>query len=204
MNMEEILKKIIEAIETIVSDVPESKEKKSSNPVARSREICNKAATKAAITSGSLAIPPGPAGLITILPDLIVVWKIQSQMVADIAGTFGKKANLSKEQMIYCLFKHAGGQVVRDIVVRAGERLLVRKTTLRALKQILQKIGVRITQRIAGKVLSRFIIIAGAILMAAYAYYDTIQVSKTSIDFFKHEIVNENDSEPPAAVAVRK
>jgi hypothetical protein len=75
---------------------------------------------------------------------------------------------------------------------------------LRALKQILQKIEVRITQRIAGKVLSRFIIIAGAILMAAYAYYDTIQVSKTSIDFFKHEIVNENDSEPPAAVAVRK
>lgn len=70
----------------------------------RSQQIAMLAGAQAATVSGTLALPPGPLGMLTIVPDLLAVWKIQAQMVADIAGAFGKNAHLSQEQMLYCLF----------------------------------------------------------------------------------------------------
>jgi hypothetical protein len=151
--------------------------------------------------SGGLALPPGPIGYLTILPDLYGIWKIQAQMVADIAGAFGKTGYLSREQMLYCLFRHAAAQAVRDIVVRVGERILIRRPTLRVAQQLSQRIGARITQRLAGNAISRWLPIVGALGVGAYAYYDTGQVADTAIDLFRHEIDleaqrNEDDEQP--------
>src|ERR1700726_2858348 len=142
-----------QALERFISNVPKTDEHKSDDPVARARTIANTAAARAALISGGLAIPPGPLGLVTVIPDLIAIWKLQAQMVADIAGCFGKTAFLTREQMIYCLFKHAAAQLVRDLVTRLGERVLVRRVSLRAMQDTLQKIAGRVTQRIIGKAL---------------------------------------------------
>jgi DNA-binding NtrC family response regulator len=39
---------------------------------------------------------------------------------------FGKTATLSPEQMLYCLFRHGAGHLLKDVVARVGERVLVR------------------------------------------------------------------------------
>src|ERR1035437_694366 len=134
--------RLSETILEIVSSVPPSTEPASSDPKDRARRIANAAAAKAAMVSGGAALPPGPLGRLTILPDLILVWKIQRQMVADIAATFGKASLLTREQMIYCLFRHAASHVVRELVVRVGERVLVKRATLRVIQNILRRIGV--------------------------------------------------------------
>jgi hypothetical protein len=107
------------------------------------------------MTSGALALPPGPAGLITILPDLVAVWRIQAQMVADIAGAFGKAAVLSRAQMLYCLFRHSAAQAVRDLLVRFGERQLFQRAAAR--------VGVRVAQRTIAKSVSRWLPIVGVV-----------------------------------------
>ena len=109
-------------------------------------------------------------------------------MVADMAGTYGKQASLTREQMIYCLFRHSAAQAVRDLVVRVGERVLVRRVSLHALQTIGQKIGIRITQRALGKGISRWLPIVGALGVGAYGYYDTGQVAQTAIELFEREI----------------
>jgi hypothetical protein len=96
-------------------------------------------------------------------------------MVADIAGIFGNKAVLTREQMIYCLFRHTAAQAVRDLVVRIGERYLVRHVSVRAFQGIARKVGVTITQQAIGKGVSRWLPIVGAVGVGAYAYYDTSQ-----------------------------
>jgi hypothetical protein len=126
--------------------------------------------------------------LLTILPDLYAIWKIQGQMVADIAGAYGKKGYLNREQMLYCLSRHAAAQALRDIAVRLGERILIRRPALRGGQRILQRIGVRITQRIAGTAIVRWLPLVGALGVGAYAYYDTGQVADTAIDLFRREI----------------
>lgn len=179
---------LTKAVLDLISTVPSTSEPRADDPEARTRSIANTAAAKAAVVSGGLSLPPGPLGMLTILPDLITIWKIQSQMIADIAGAFGKKAMLTREQMLYCLFKHAASQAVRDLVIRVGERVIVRRPTFLILQNILRRIGMGITQRVAGKSIGRWLPIIGAIGVGAYAYYDTAQVGLTTIKLFEMEI----------------
>jgi len=182
------LPKIQASLTELISYVPKTSEPKNVNPAVRSKQIISSAAMRAAMVAGGLAIPPGPLGLLTILPDLFAIWRIQAQMVADIAGAFGKELFLGKEQMLYCLFKQAGSQIVRDLVARVGERLLIRRASLRVAQKILQRIGIRVTQRITARVISRWIPVVGATGIAAYAYWDTKKVGETTIDFFSQDI----------------
>src|SRR3954471_22451642 len=115
------------AIMRALAQIPSTRVTRGDHPAARAHAIAQAAALKAAAISGPLSIPPGPAGWLTIIPDLAMVWKIQSQMVADIAGAFGKESALAQEQMLYCLFRHAAAHSVRGLAVRSGERLLVRR-----------------------------------------------------------------------------
>lgn len=181
--------KIYGAIERFISNVPETDEGKSKKPKDRARLIVNTAAAKAALISAGLALPPGPLGIMTIIPDLLAIWRLQAQMVADIAGTFGKEAFLTREQMLYCLFRHAAAQAVRDLVVRTGERVLVQRVSLRAIQQVIKKIVPRITQRLIGRTISRWFPVIGSLGIGAYAFYDTAQVGETAIDLFQRKIV---------------
>lgn len=105
------LNKLYKALERLISNIPTTDENASKDAHARAHSIVNAAAAKAAFVSGGLALPPGPLGFATIIPDLIAIWKIQAQMVADIAGAFGKTACLTREQMLYCLFKQNRSRV---------------------------------------------------------------------------------------------
>jgi hypothetical protein len=185
---ENAVNKIAEAILDFVGKVPKPEEHKSPTPSQRARTVANAAAAKAALAAGTLALPPGPLGWLTILPELVTVWKIQAQMVADIAAVYGKRSALSREQMLYCLFRHLAAQAVRDLVVRVGERFLIRRPALHVLQLIAQKIGMRISQRAITKGFTRWLPVVGALGVSAYSYYDTGQVAATAIELFEQDI----------------
>lgn len=180
--------RIGQALLDLVGRIPPTREHTRSKPHQAAREAASSAAARAALAAGSLALPPGPLGWITLLPELLTVWKIQSQLVADIAAIYGRSATLNREQMLYCLFKHAASQAVRDLVVRAGERYLVRTASINMLKTIARAIGARWTERTIGRGLSRWLPVVGALGVGAYAYYDTVQVATTAIDLFEREM----------------
>jgi uncharacterized protein (DUF697 family) len=192
VNAPEQSSAITRALLDLVSRVPTSSEPVNEHPRTRAREIANRAAGKAAAISGALALPPGPLGLATILPDLLAVWRVQQTMVADIAAVFGKSAFLGRETMIFCLFKQGSAALMRDLIARAGERYLIRRTALKSIEQLLERIGVRVTQRVMGKSLSRLVPIAGAVVVGTYAYRDTAQVATNSIELFSRELQLEN------------
>ena len=187
-----LLGKITNLLMGLFSETPLSDESHCRSPRERARKLALEASLKAAGVSGSLAIPPGPVGMLTVLPDLAVVWRIQRQLVADIASCYGKTAQLGKEQMLYCLFKHAAGQIVRDMVVRVGERVLIKRASVLVMQRMLRRIGVVVTERVVGRTISRWLPIVGAVGIGAYAFYDTAQVAKTSISLFESHV----DAEP--------
>jgi hypothetical protein len=154
----------------------------------RAQELTFAAASQAGAVAGALALPPGPLGLLTIIPDLVAVWNIQRQLVADIAACYGKTAELRRETMVYCLFRHAAAQVVRDLLVRLGTRVLLRQASVATMERSLQRIGVAISHRTIGRGLSRWVPIAGAVGVGAYAFYDTLQVGNTARELFENEI----------------
>lgn len=171
----------------IAGHVPQSNCTPSEQPQVDSLKLANVAARNAAFTAGSLSLPAGPMGWLTLIPELVAVWKIQAQMVSDIAAVFGQTASLGGEQMLYCLFRHTAAQAVRDLVVRVGERLVVKRTTIQALQRIAAAIGIKVAQRTLGKALSRWVPVLGAVGVGGYAYYDTNQVAKAALELFSNE-----------------
>lgn len=184
-----IVEQIASSLQPIVTRVPRSAEEVSPDPVQRAKSLTLQASVKSALVSGTLAIPPGPIGMVTILPDLLTIWKIQRQLVSDIAAANGKSSLLGSTEMIYCLFRHAASHAVRELVVRVGERVVVRRATLRATQRVLRRVGVSVTQRAAGRTISRWIPVARVLGIGGYAFYDTTRVGKTAMAFFQKDLV---------------
>jgi hypothetical protein len=184
----ELLDKLFGILFKVIHEIPTSTEKETSEALIRSRKLISGASFKAAAISGALALPSGPLGWLTILPDLAAIWRLQAQMVADIGGAFGKKGKLTEESMIYCLFRHATAQVVRDLVTRMAERVVVQRGSLRAAENVLESIGIKLVHRVARGGLWRLLPAIGALAVAGYAYYDTDQVGQTAIEFFRKDI----------------
>ena len=180
---------VAKAILEFVSRIPESDVPRIKGDAAEEcRRLAASAAQKAAITAGTLALPPGPLGWLTVLPELVAIWRIQGQLVSDIAAAYGKTPKLGREQMLWCLFRHTAAQAFRDVAIRVGDRLVFRTTATSVLQRLAGRIGVSVSKRAVGKGISRWLPVVGALGVGAYAYYDTGQVAKTAIDLFSGEI----------------
>ena len=167
-------------IERVIADVPAPRTHAVPDATSAAERIARSAAQKAALVSGSLALPPGPLGLVTVLPDLYLIWKVQRQMVADIFALHGRSAELTRTHMLYYLFRHMASQVLRDFAVRAGQRVVIEQLSSGALRSTLSMLGATVTRRLAGTAASRWVPLAGAAAVGAYAYWDTLQVARTA------------------------
>lgn len=199
-DKKETLKKISEKASTLlfelITDIPGSLYTPIQNPDDKARLLAQRAAWKSATVSTSLSIPAGITGILTAIPDIAAIWKIQAQLVADIAASYGKLALLSREAMIWCLFRHSAAQLLRDIAVRTGSRIIVQKLSATAIKAILAKIGASISSKLLGKTLLRAIPAIGALGNGAYAFYDTLEVGKTAAAYFRALADQEKDEKP--------
>ncbi|MFZ4481337.1 MAG: hypothetical protein ACOYNZ_15750 [Rhodoferax sp.] len=182
-----------DAIMKLISAVPSSAETNSATPDARAKLLARNAARVSASISGGAAMAPGPLGMLTILPDIVGVWKVQAQMVSDIAATFGKTGTLTRQHMVYCLFKHSAAQLLRDVIVREGARYLVLPVTMQMMRGLVSKIGIKVGERSFGKAVARYAPVVGALGVGAYAYYDTKKVAETAIALFSSEMVVQNE-----------
>ena len=187
--------RIAQAVLDFVSQVPASRIGHSTDPDSEARKLATRAAQRAALAAGSLALPPGPLGWLTLLPELVAIWKIQGQMVSDIAAAYGRHATLGREQMLWCLFRHTAAQAFRDLVVRMGDRLVFRRMSHGVAQRVARQVGAKITQRTLNKGISRWLPVIGALGVGAYAYYDTGQVAQTAIEMFESEIAMDDDAD---------
>lgn len=176
------------ALHKVFVEIPLSDESLARDPKRRSELIGRIASVKAAAVSGSLALPSGPAGLLTIVPDLYLLWKLQGQMVSDIAAAYGKTAYLTREGMIYCVFKHGAAQLVRDLAVRTGQQLLVRRASAELLRQLLQRLGIHLSERLAARIASRWVPIVGSVGVGAFAFRDTSRIARTAVEMFEGNV----------------
>ena len=186
--MPALRQKVGESILKAVLEIPTSNETCVEAAQARAQALGRAAARQASLIAGSLALPPGVLGWLTLVPELVGVWRVQAQMVSDIAAVYGKSAHLGRDQMIYCLFKHVSAQLFRDLVVRVGERVVMRVASLGLIKTLAKTLGVKITQKVIGTGITRFVPVIGAIGVGTYAYLDTLQVAKTAMELFSSEI----------------
>jgi hypothetical protein len=176
----------------LVATAPEPDVTPSPRPRDAAARVIDGAASKAALAAGAMALPIGPLGWATIAPEMLAVWRIQRQLVADVAALYGRSAELGPSQMLWCLFRHTAAQALRDLSVRVGERVLVRPAAQAVLRSVATAVGVQLGQQAAGRMLSRWVPLVGAAGVGAYAYWDTRQVGRAALALFEHEGVIDN------------
>jgi len=76
-------------------------------------------------------------------------------------------------------------------VARVGTRYMVKRAGLEVVRRVLKRVGIRISQQVLGKSITRFIPLIGAAAVAGYAYYDTTKVGGTAAELFSREIDRE-------------
>ena len=177
--------KAVNLIFELITEIPDSLHSATDDPDAKVKLLVQQASLKAATVSATLSIPAGLTGILTAIPDIAAIWRIQAQLVADVAATYGKLAVLTREAMVWCLFRHSAASLLRDLAVRTGSRIVVQKLSSTALKKIIEKIGLKISSSLVSKTILRAIPAIGAIGNGAYAYYDTTEVGKTAAAYFK-------------------
>lgn len=154
---------------------------------ASPEQLIKTASLKAAAVSGALSLPAGALAVLTLLPDLVAVWKIQVQLVADLAAVNGKSAQLTRETMLFCLFgKDAFAS--EDLVVRIGQRYVFRRSSQKVFESFLGKIGLRIGRSLLGERVTRWIPFVGAAVIAHYSFSDTAKVGRTASELFSSAI----------------
>lgn len=179
---------IADTVLDLIMSVPHSNHTASNQPASATQQVARRARTKAAAVAGTLALPVGPMGWLTILPELLMVWRIQAQMVADIAAVHGAPPP-SREQLLVCLFRHSAGQAVQDLVARVGDRWVVLEASSAVLRRAAKSIGVRLSQRAAVRGASRWLPVMGAIGVGTYVWQDTRKVAETAARLFGGEII---------------
>ena len=184
-KMDKIKEKLSTLLFELITDIPESLYSPTENSDQKVKRLTRNAAWKASTVSATLSVPAGVTGVLTSIPDIAAVWRIQAQLVSDIAATYGKFAMLSREAMVWCLFRHSAAQLVRDIAVRTGSRIVMQKLSVAALEALLRKIGLKVSTRFIGKVAMHAIPAIGALGNGAYTFYDTYEVGKTAATYFK-------------------
>lgn len=152
------------------------------------QELVQNASFKSGLISATCSLPPGPLGILSILPELLFVYRIQGHLILDIAALYGKEVQVTKELLLYCLFKHGGAHVFRKIIEESSLKILIRPTTVRVFQTMLEKLGLMISKSILRKQFARWIPIGGAVVTGTFAYYDTKRVGKTAMDLFSKEI----------------
>ncbi len=138
--------------------------------------------------SAALSIPGGVTGLITVLPEITAIWRLQSQMITNIAALHGQTHLVTREQMLYCMFRQMGFGLVKEYVFQRGGVYLVRKMSDQAFSAVLQKLSRGLITRQGTRMAGKIIPLVGSISAGALSYYDTFRVGKNARRLYSHEI----------------
>ena len=168
----------------LVTDIPEPLSKPSPEPEKAARRLIRSACLKASAVSATLSIPAGIAGIAAALPDMVAVWKIQAQLVSDIALTYGKVAILNRESMMLCLFRHSAAHLLKDLMIHTGSKVIVHKLSTTAFKKTVEKISLKISSRFIRRITLKALPALGALGNGALSCWDTAQVGKTALAYF--------------------
>lgn len=195
----EISKKMTQPIMDLITKFFRSKvddfSKASNRPsFYEAQSIVDAYALKCASVSGLASLAPGPLGMLTIVPDLIIVLRLQTEMLAKLSVAYNKEKAISKELVLFMLFQSVGVTGISFVVVKSTQ-VIVKRASARLLQRIITMMGGRVLQRTAGQAVARWIPGLGAAAMAIWVRYMTRKIGNEAINLLSKDIIFEGEYE---------
>ena len=151
-------------------------------------ELMARASWKAFAIGTAAAIPPGPLGWATILPEMASVTKIQINLIYDIAEHYKQRGKLNKTLVMMIFANEAGIEVGMELVERVGKKLVIRALGSKLLRPIVTKIGARLGVRITQRMIGRWVPVVLAPAFGAFSKKMTTQIGKECVKLFQEDL----------------
>jgi|ERR1035437_3987818 uncharacterized tellurite resistance protein B-like protein len=143
-----------------------------------------------AIISGSLAIIPGWGSAVASLPELVVLFKNQSEMIYDIGVAHNQESKISSELVLQILISSVSPMGYELGMVQGG-KFLIKRSSLRVMQSICKAFGARVLQQTIKSALPRMIPIVGSAILGSWSHFTTKKIGKEAINIFEKEIIEE-------------
>ena len=149
-------------------------------------EMIKVASWKAFALSTVSGLAPGPAGWVTILPEIIAVTKIQINLVYAIAKHYGQSSRFNSGTVVL-IFANEAGIATRGVVAKVGERLIVRVISSKAVEALSRRIGVKIGARITQRIVGRWVPVVLAPVFGAFSKSMTTRIGREAVKLFSSD-----------------
>ena len=154
-------------------------------------KIINQYSQKNMVLAAATSIIPGPFGILGSIPELLLNFNNQMNMIYDLSCATGKENFINKDILLDIPIAAFGGNTnlsnIQDNsidLMSSSENILLEKATI---------LGRSIIDRTLKKSIVQFIPVAGPILMGTWAKMTTNKISKGSLNFLSnHETYSEN------------
>ncbi len=137
------------------------------------------------ILATTASIVPGPFGVLSAIPELLLNFKNQMSMIYDLGCANGKENFISKDILLDIPISVFGGntnlsqiQSSQTELIDSPESVLIEKSLA---------LGESIIERTLKKSIVQFIPIAGPVLMGTWAKLATSKISKGSLSFLSQQ-----------------
>ncbi|MEN9307092.1 MAG: hypothetical protein RL173_1024 [Fibrobacterota bacterium] len=149
---------------------------------------------KNAIISGGATIIPGPWGMAGSIPEIGMLMKNQISMIYDIGVAYGKEDCMSKE-LVAGIMMSSAGSIGGKLLIVQGERLIVKRVSLRAFQKAVELFGSRVLQQMLKSVISKWLPFVGALAMATWSNYSTKLIGRLAAELLNKKIDEVDESE---------
>lgn len=151
-------------------------------------EMTSSAAWKAFTISTGLALPFGPLGWATIIPEIISITKLQINLIYRIAKYHNQEQKVNSTILMLIFANEAGLAIGRSITRKISGRVVVKTLGTKALRPIAQTIGTRLGTRISAKLVGRWIPVILAPVFGAFSKSMTTKIGHVAENLFNQEI----------------
>ncbi|MEQ9262097.1 MAG: hypothetical protein RLP14_02940 [Owenweeksia sp.] len=180
---------IVDRLYDVITHIPEPRLKGKPSDEVFVKGLIRQSSIKSSSVSAALSVPGGVVGVLSVIPDVMTVWRIQAQMISNVAAAYGKNSLLTREQMLWCMFRQVGVGLVKELVVQQGGRYLVKHYGKKNLTDLIHKLGVKIAHNQASRWAGRIIPVVGSVSAGALTYYDTKRVGKNAMQLYSKDVI---------------
>ena len=157
-------------------------------------EMTREAARRTFAVSMAAGLAPGFFGVMTILPEIVSVTKIQIRLVHKIAGYYHAGASLDRTVLLLIFSEAIGLMVGKSLLRRVGARLVVTTLSTRLARRLAQQIGSRIIAKAVQKGVARWLPVVMAPVLAAFSRSMTLRIGRHAMKLFSEGIAFERES----------
>jgi uncharacterized protein (DUF697 family) len=150
--------------------------------------MTRKASRAAFLISTGAAIPTGPIGLATIVPEVVAVTKLQIDLIYKIAKFYKQETKMNKTIILAVLGAALGVVLKHALINKVGSRIIVKSLGAESAKRITREIGEKFGARLLRKGLGRWIPIILAPFFGYFSLSMTRKVGREADLLFSHEL----------------